>query len=43
MMRGIEKQNSKMITSSVLGLFRESAATRSEFLSLIFGQRDALS
>jgi GTP cyclohydrolase I len=43
MMRGIEKQNSKMITSSVLGLLRESAATRSEFLSLIFGQRDAFS
>jgi GTP cyclohydrolase I len=43
MMRGIEKQNSKMITSSVLGLFRESAATRSEFLSLIYGQHTAFS
>ncbi len=35
MMRGIEKQNSNMITSSVLGAFRSSHTTRSEFLSLI--------
>ncbi|OHD71438.1 MAG: GTP cyclohydrolase I FolE [Spirochaetes bacterium RBG_16_49_21] len=35
MMRGIEKQNSKMITSSVLGVFRESHTTRNEFLSLV--------
>ena len=35
MMRGVEKQNSVMITSSVLGTFRESAATREEFLALI--------
>jgi GTP cyclohydrolase I len=35
MMRGVEKQNSIMITSSVLGTFRESVATREEFLSLI--------
>jgi GTP cyclohydrolase I len=35
MMRGVEKQNSVMITSSVLGTFRESVATREEFLSLI--------
>jgi GTP cyclohydrolase I len=35
MMRGVEKQNSVMITSSVLGSFRESAVTRQEFLSLI--------
>ena len=38
MMRGVEKQNSEMITSSVLGTFRESEATRDEFLALI-GQR----
>ena len=35
MMRGVEKQNSTMITSVMLGEFRENAATRSEFLSLI--------
>lgn len=35
MMRGVEKQNSLMKTSSMLGIFRENHATRSEFLSLI--------
>jgi len=35
MMRGVEKQNSSMVTSVMLGEFRENAATRSEFLSLI--------
>ncbi len=35
MMRGVEKQNSVMTTSAVLGSFRSSAATRSEFLALI--------
>ena len=35
MMRGVEKQNSVMITSSVLGCFHDESATRSEFLSLI--------
>jgi len=35
MMRGVEKQNSVMITSSVLGTFRDSTATREEFLALI--------
>jgi GTP cyclohydrolase I len=38
MMRGVEKQNSVMTTSSVLGCFHEDAATRSEFLSLIGGR-----
>jgi GTP cyclohydrolase IA len=35
MMRGVEKQNSTMTTSSVLGSFHDSVATRTEFLSLI--------
>jgi GTP cyclohydrolase I len=35
MMRGVEKQNSVMTTSSVLGSFHDSAATRTEFLNLI--------
>lgn len=35
MMRGVEKQNSVMKTSCLLGAFREDAATRKEFLTLI--------
>jgi GTP cyclohydrolase I len=35
MMRGVEKQNSSMKTSCMLGTFRKDVATRSEFLSLI--------
>lgn len=35
MMRGVEKQNSVMKTSAMLGVFRSSVNTRSEFLSLI--------
>jgi GTP cyclohydrolase I len=35
MMRGVEKQNSVMTTSSMLGLFRKQISTRSEFLDLI--------
>jgi GTP cyclohydrolase I len=34
-MRGVEKQNSVMKTSVLLGSFRDSAPTRSEFLQLI--------
>jgi GTP cyclohydrolase I len=39
MMRGVEKQNSKTITSAVRGIFREDARTREEFLSLAHGGR----
>lgn len=35
MMRGVEKQNSSMITSMMLGRFREDSRTRQEFLNLI--------
>ena len=35
MMRGVEKQNSVMTTSCMLGLFRKNTNTRQEFLSLI--------
>ncbi len=35
MMRGVEKQNSVMTTSSVLGSFHDDEATRLEFLQLI--------
>jgi len=35
MMRGVEKQNSVMTTSSVLGSFHADPATRAEFLNLI--------
>lgn len=38
MMRGVEKQNSIMTTSVMLGLFREDSRTRSEFLTLIQGK-----
>jgi len=35
MMRGVEKQNSTMKTSCLLGAFRNNEATRKEFLSLV--------
>ncbi len=38
MMRGVEKQNSVMSTSVMLGAFRESYNTRQEFLQLIRGR-----
>ena len=34
-MRGVEKQNSFAVTSSMLGTFRSDARTRMEFLELI--------
>ena len=35
MMRGVEKQNSVMKTSCMIGAFRKDISTRTEFLSLI--------
>lgn len=35
MMRGVEKQNSVMSTSVMLGHFRDKSSTRAEFLTLI--------
>ena len=35
MMRGVEKQNSLMTTSAMLGAFHDNSATRMEFLSLL--------
>jgi GTP cyclohydrolase I len=34
-MRGVQKQNSVMTTSSVIGSFHDDEATRLEFLNLI--------
>jgi GTP cyclohydrolase I len=38
-MRGVEKQNSIAITSSMLGTFRTNVETRMEFMELIKGKR----
>ncbi len=35
MMRGVEKQNSVLTTSMMLGIFRDNMRTRSEFLALV--------
>lgn len=39
MMRGVEKQNSKTVTSALRGLFRDDAKSRDEFLRLAHGGR----
>ncbi|MBA2778746.1 GTP cyclohydrolase I FolE [Halomonas kenyensis] len=39
MMRGVEKQNSSMSSSVMLGAFRDNPTTRQEFLTLISGNR----
>lgn len=38
-MRGVEKQNSIVTTSAMLGSFRSQQATREEFITLVNGQR----
>jgi GTP cyclohydrolase I len=37
MSRGVEKQHSSMVTSCVLGAFREDRGTRQEFMELLRG------
>ncbi|MEO5815488.1 MAG: GTP cyclohydrolase I FolE [Gemmatimonadaceae bacterium] len=39
MMRGVQKQNSRTITSALRGVFRDDARTRDEFLSLAHAGR----
>lgn len=39
MMRGVQKQNSKTVTSALRGIFRDDAKTRDEFLRLAHGGR----
>ncbi|MFN2316001.1 MAG: GTP cyclohydrolase I FolE [Gemmatimonadales bacterium] len=40
MMRGVEKQNSRTVTSALRGIFRDDAKTREEFLNLVHGRKD---
>jgi len=39
MMRGVQKQNSKTVTSALRGIFRDDFKTRDEFLRLAHGGR----
>jgi GTP cyclohydrolase I len=41
MMRGVEKQNSRTITSSLRGVFRDDPKTREEFLHLAYARSTA--
>ena len=40
MMRGVEKQNSRTVTSALRGIFRDDSKTRDEFLRLAHGGRN---
>jgi GTP cyclohydrolase I len=42
MMRGVEKQHSAAVTSSMLGCFRDEQETRNEFLSLIHNRANGV-
>jgi GTP cyclohydrolase IA len=42
MMRGVEKQNSKTITSALRGAFKDDSKTREEFLSLAYSRAPGL-
>ena len=39
MMRGVQKQNSRTVTSALRGIFRDDSKTRVEFLRLAHGGR----
>jgi len=39
MMRGVEKQNSRTVSSALRGIFRDDSKTRDEFLRLAYGGR----
>jgi len=41
MMRGVEKQNSRTVTSALRGIFRDDSKTRVEFLRLAHGGRNS--
>lgn len=41
-MRGVKKQDARMTTSTMLGTFRKSLATREEFLNIISRKRDPI-
>jgi GTP cyclohydrolase IA len=41
MMRGVQKQNSRTVTSALRGIFRDDSKTRVEFLRLAHGGRQA--
>jgi GTP cyclohydrolase IA len=40
MMRGVEKQNSRTVTSALRGIFRDDSRTRDEFIRLAHNHRD---
>ena len=40
MMRGVEKQNSRTVTSALRGIFRDDSRTRDEFIRLAHNRRD---
>jgi GTP cyclohydrolase I len=42
-MRGVEKQNSYAVTSAMLGIFRDNARTRMEFLELVRSRAGSMS